>query len=138
MNKYPKDQFVTDIIRFVCFFPFVATGAIFNAIPAYVSSFLSKKTDDPQFYSSIKYGIGNIIFPLYYLMVFLLPLPIITKVLLVITMPVLGILSYDYFKGLRIFWSSIKLRNGINQNNPDISRLVYIRSQIVARIKSIL
>jgi len=134
-NKFSKENVIIDAIRFLFFLPFVSAGALFNAIPALISSFLSKKTDDPQFISSIKFGIGNVVFPIYYLLFLVLPIPFITKILLIIIMPVLGILSYDYFKGLRIFWASVRLRIGLSQNDPAISRLIYARSQIIKRVR---
>jgi 1-acyl-sn-glycerol-3-phosphate acyltransferase len=135
-TRYPKENTLMDTVRFLFFLPFVAAGALFNAIPALVTSYLSKKTDDPQFISSIKFGVGNIAFLIYYLLWFAVPIPFITKILLVLVMPLLGILSYDYFKGLRIFWGTMRLRNGLNNNDPDISRLIYIRSQIIKRVKN--
>jgi 1-acyl-sn-glycerol-3-phosphate acyltransferase len=137
-NKYPQEHLIIDVIRFVFFFPFVAAGALFNIIPAIISSIISQKTEDSQFISSIKFGLGIVIFPLYYLLFLVMPIPVITKLLLIVTMPLLGILAFDYFKGLRIFWSSIRFHNGLNRNDTELSRWVYTRSQIIKKVKACL
>jgi 1-acyl-sn-glycerol-3-phosphate acyltransferase len=133
-EKNPQLNIIWDIIRYIFYFPFATAGALFNIIPAIATNYFSGKIKDPQFISTVKFVLGMILFPLYYLLFILGPLPLISKVLLVLIMPVLGILAYDYFTGLFVFIKTIRFKIALNQNDTTISRLIYLRTQIINRI----
>jgi 1-acyl-sn-glycerol-3-phosphate acyltransferase len=137
-DKHPKNEFIWDIARYVVFLPFACAGALFNLIPALLTNYIAGKTKDPQFISTMKYGAGTLLFPIYYILFLLSPIPLISKMLLIITMPIFGILAYDYFSGLSIFIKTIKYRMALNQNDATVSRLTYLRTQIINRISSFL
>jgi 1-acyl-sn-glycerol-3-phosphate acyltransferase len=135
---YPKKEFIWDIARFTVFSPFIVAGTLFNLIPAFVTHYFSSKIKDTQFVSSFKFAIGLLIFTVYYLLFSCMPLPMITKLACVLTMPFLGILAFDYFKGLKIFLASARFRRGLSQNEASFVRLQYLRTAIVSKIKEML
>ncbi len=55
-------------------FPIFAFAFINNFIPYFLlQNFLKKKVKDPQFHSSLKFGFGLFLWPLYYLLISLIP-----------------------------------------------------------------
>lgn len=135
---YPQKEFYWDIARFLFFLPPIAAGALFNLIPAFITSYLSNKIKDIQFVSSFKFAIGLISFALYYLLFLCIPAPLLAKVVCIFTMPILGVLAADYFKGLRIFLATVRFRKGLAQNEHSFSRLQQLRSAIVSKVKEIM
>jgi 1-acyl-sn-glycerol-3-phosphate acyltransferase len=137
-NLFPKENLIWDIIRYSLALPFVITGAMFNLIPAIVTRYFSGKIKDSQFVSSYKYAFGLVIFTLYYLLFLCFPLPLLAKVICVATMPVLGILAYDYFTELKIFTASFRFRRGLAQNDTSFMRFQTLRSTIVKKVKEVI
>lgn len=135
---YPQKEFYWDIARFVFFLPPIAAGALFNLVPAFVTRHLSSKIKDPQFVSSFKFAIGLISFTVYYLLFLCIPAPLLAKVVCIFTMPILGVLAADYFKGLRIFLATVRFRKGLAQNEPSFSRLQQLRSAIVSKVRELI
>jgi 1-acyl-sn-glycerol-3-phosphate acyltransferase len=137
-NHFPENYMIWDIIRYVFAIPFVIAGLFFNAIPAFATWFFSSRVKDTQYISSFKYAIGLVTFSLYYLLFLAIPFPVLMKLLFVVTMPVLGILSYDYIKGVKLFLSTIRFRARFNQSEPSYSRLHYVRTQIINKVKNLI
>jgi len=135
-SKYSDRTLFVDIARYLFFMPIATIGLIFNAIPALIILYLANNAKDNQYISSIKFGAGAFIFPLYYLIMLLLPYPFIFKILLLVLMPLLGLLAYDYFKGVKRFVSFLRVKIGLNNNNPKISRLVFVRNQMIRIVKT--
>lgn len=135
---YPKKEFYWDIARFVFFLLPILAGALFNLIPAFITRHLSNKIKDPQFVSSFKFAIGLISFTVYYLLFLCIPFPLIAKMFCFFAMPILGILAYDYGKGLRIFLATVRFRKGLAQNEPSFVRLKQLQSAIVSKVREIL
>lgn len=94
-------NWISDIARYVFFLPIFAFATLFHAIPYFVSEFYSNKVQDKQFVSSMRFGISFLMYLVWYLIVLVSPLGILFKALLIITMPVLGVMSFDYWDSLK-------------------------------------
>lgn len=136
-GHYPKNEFYWDIARFLFFLPPIVAGTLFNLVPALITQQLSNKVKDPQFVSSFKYGVGLISFTIYYVLFLCIPAPLIAKVICIFTMPVLGVLAFDYFKGLKIFLATVRFRKGLAQNQSSFLHLKQLRAGIVSIVREI-
>lgn len=67
-------KFILNILMLIIGFPIYFFAAINNFIPyLLLKYFLKNKIKDPQFHSSVKFGFGLIILPIYYLLLSLIP-----------------------------------------------------------------
>lgn len=123
-----------DIIRYVLFMPFFVAATAVNIVPYIVCDKFSKKTKDTQFVSSFKFAVGLIIFPLWYLIILLMPIPFITKGLIIITMPLLGVLSFDYYLSLKKQYAKYRYLKLLNIGNAELVRLRKIRSDLFQKL----
>lgn len=86
-------------------------GAISNYFPYWFTAKISRKPRDPQFHSTFKYVIGMVLFPLYYLILFIpvwtLADPGWIKWAFLASLPITGFFAHAYliwFKKLRSLW----------------------------------
>ncbi len=93
-------EWISDIFRYVIFFPIFMFAAFFHAVPYFVSEFYSNKVKDKQFVSSMRFVISFVSYLLWYLIVLIIPFSIFLKVILLLTMPIFGIMSFDYWDSI--------------------------------------
>jgi hypothetical protein len=136
--KTPSIQEITfDVVRYLAFLPFFMIAAAFNFIPYFVSNYIAKGAKDPQFQSSIKFVISSFLFPLYYLLFLALPLPLLIKLIFVITMPLLGVLSFDYGIGLKKQWIKLKYFRMLHGKHAELIHLKQLRERIFSTLDKI-
>ena len=123
-----------DVIRYLLFLPLFIIAAVFNFIPYFVCDYIAKGVKDPQFQSSIKFVLGSFLFPIYYLLFLALPLPLLIKLIIVLPMPLLGILSFDYYKGLKKQWAKFRYLKMLKQNNRQLTGLKQLREGIFSTL----
>ncbi|NJK96064.1 MAG: hypothetical protein HC905_15185 [Bacteroidales bacterium] len=101
--KSPRnmESWLSDFGRYMVFAPVFICAALFHAIPFAVSEYYSNKVKDKQFVSSMRFVLSFLAYLIWYLIFLAFPVSIIIKVILVITMPVLGVMSYDYWDSLK-------------------------------------
>jgi hypothetical protein len=92
-------------------FPFFAYGGINHIFPIFIGMYVSKKIPDPQFISSIKFGVGLFLTPLFYIIQFFVFQAFVHNWLIslayLITLPI----SFILFKHSRRFYKTTqKLR----------------------------
>lgn len=92
---------ISDIARYLIFAPVFVFAALFHVIPYMVSEFYSNKAEDKQFVSSMRFVISFLSYLLWYLIILVMPFSILLKVILVLTMPVFGVMSFDYWDSLK-------------------------------------
>ena len=107
-------NYFTKSILFILFFPFALQGGIINLLPFALSKYLRTHfIKDPQFTSSIKFVVGGIIMPIYFLILSLISLIFAEyywALLVLILSPLSSYISYYYFKYLKLFINSISYR----------------------------
>jgi 1-acyl-sn-glycerol-3-phosphate acyltransferase len=136
---YKRNDLIFDLLRYVLFAPVFLLTAIFNAVPFFVPIWLANKVKDPQFRSSFKFAIGFVAFPLFYLLILAAaPLPFFTRVLLVLTMPLLGVLSFDYFIALKKFAGKIRFMQMERNANPELQNLKGLRKKIIGTVQELI
>lgn len=101
--KPPQDRatWISDIGRYLIFAPFFAVSAVFHVLPYAISEYYSNKVKDKQFVSSMRFVLSFVAYLVWYLLVLLFPISIYIKVILLISMPVIGAMSFDYWDSLK-------------------------------------
>ena len=94
-------EWISDIARYLFFLPIFVVATLFHAVPYLVSEFYSNKVKDKQFVSSLRFGISFLLYLVWYLIFLVVPFSILFKAVLILTMPVLGIMSFDYWDSLK-------------------------------------
>ena len=138
MEPYNRKTLYFDIIRFAFFLPAACAGIIFHFLPASVIYYLSHKVKDTQFRSSVKFVLCMIIFPIYYIIILALPIPLYTKILILLFMPVTGILSFDYTGAVKrrwYFWQYYKIQKS---DISDYNNLAELRGKIIKMLEMII
>lgn len=133
-TKPAKKEVYFDILRYVLFVPFFVIATAVNIIPYVICDKFSKRTKDPQFVSSFKFVIGLFLFPIWYLLIMVMPIPLITKGLILLTMPILGILSFDYFISLKKVYAKYRYLKMIKENNYDLTGLREKRNELMQKL----
>lgn len=114
-------------------FPLFLLGFINNIIPYFIPSLITGKIKDPQFISSVRFGLSVFLFPVYYLLFFVIAGAIsgywLYSLVYVIFMPVTGLAAFLYHRFFVKF--SAKLRFRANSQNPDMNRLLNLRKEIL-------
>jgi 1-acyl-sn-glycerol-3-phosphate acyltransferase len=136
-TRFSKSYYF-DIIRYAFFLVFAVSGAILNFIPAVIIKYLSSNVKDLQFQSSFKFALGLLILPLYYLTMLALHIPVFTKVIIIFSMPVLGVLSFDYTKSLIRFCYRLRYDKLKKDNNLELIRIIGLRGQIIRILETII
>lgn len=127
-----------DILRNLFFLPVAGFAAAFHFIPFWISRFYSEKIKDSQFRSSVKFVLMLITFPIYYLLFMLMPIPFITKILILLIMPLFGVLTFDYLFSLPKLlgsWRYLKLKK---ENSMDLTRLMQVRQVIIQMLDQLI
>lgn len=128
-----------NVLKYLMFLPFFIGTAMINIVPAAICKYLSKKSDDPDFESSFKIASAAVIFPLFYLLVlFALPLPVYTRILLILPMPVLLPLAYDYYLSLKKQWIKIRYFAMMKRKSPELASLKQLRDKILRTLDDLL
>jgi hypothetical protein len=122
--------------------PLFVYGAILNYFPYWFTAKVSRKLKDPQFHSTFKYVIGLILFPVYYLILFV-PIWILAdpgwiKWVFLASLPVTGFFAHVYFiwfKKLRSMW---KYQFLTARKDAPLESLKNLRKKIIGRVDDLM
>jgi 1-acyl-sn-glycerol-3-phosphate acyltransferase len=92
-------KFIVNILILIIGSPIFLFAVVNNILPyLLLQNFLKKKIKDPQFHSSLKFGFGLLILPVYYLVISLIPLIIFGKYYLIYfaALVVSGLIAIKY------------------------------------------
>ncbi len=85
--------------------PIQLYGLLLNYIPFKIPELIASKMKDKQFKSSIQFGIGLFLFPIYYLLIFIIFWFVVDsnvlRLLFLLTLPVTGIFAFYNYKHLK-------------------------------------
>ncbi len=100
-KKMPFLSFALDLFISLLLSPIYFYGLIINYIPYKLPLLFSRKVKDPVFHSSIHFGTGLVIFPLFHLILLtifsLLTKGILLKIAFAISLPLSGIFTFYYY-----------------------------------------
>jgi len=133
---------VPDILMTLLLFPAFLYGLIMNYLPYKTPLWFTRKVKDHVFHSSIHFGIGLLLFPLYYLVLFLvfslLTQGTLLKLLFALSLPISGILTFYYYKHLLKLRGRIRLQLLRYRNHKAYNSLIELRTAITNQVGQIL
>ncbi len=134
-NHFSASSEITKRIALYLLSPLYLIGLINNFIPYKIPERFVRKIRDRQFHSSIKFGLGMVLFPLYYVLAGILagifiPGPVYTWMYIVL-MPLTGFFAYNYY-----IWSiknkaKLSFLSGFRKKSRNSILLVKEREEIV-------
>jgi hypothetical protein len=126
------------IISLIVFSPVFIYGWINNLLAYYPAAHFSKKMKDPQFISSIKYGIGLVTFPLFYLIQTVL-FYVFTKDIYytlgyLASLPLTGYFAYYYYQIFDYIKDKIRIGRIIRRKRDTFRRMLSLKNDIINRV----
>jgi len=110
-NSYSFLMLIPFSLAMLVILPLFVYGLLFNIIPYRLPLLLCKKFKDPQFHSTVKFVLGMFLFPVYYLILFILAWiftsPGWIKWIFLVSLPLTGLFAHTYYiwwKKLRSMW----------------------------------
>ena len=141
-SRYSWIALILADLGMLAFLPVFMYGAITNYLPYWLTAKISKKLKDPQFHSTFKFVIGLILFPLYYLILFI-PVWIFTdpwwiKWAFLASLPLIGLFAHTYFiwfKKLRSLW---KYQLRTSRKDEQLESLKNLRKNIITSVDELI
>jgi hypothetical protein len=141
-NKYSFFLLVPLTIALIVLFPIFLYGLINNILPYQLPLLATKRFKDPQFHSTVKFIVGVIVFPIWYLILFILTWIIVEpgwiKWIYVASLLPAGLFAHMWFiwlKKLRGMW---KYSIMTVSKNIRISGLKSLRTEIITLVDGIM
>ncbi|MBN2347653.1 MAG: 1-acyl-sn-glycerol-3-phosphate acyltransferase [Bacteroidales bacterium] len=137
-KKYSLPVLILQFIGMMALSPLYILGLINNYIPYKIPTIPINKIKDPQFHSTMKYGIGLVTFLLYYIILIVLALiflPFIwLKVIYIILIPFTGHFSFRYFIAYKKLFAKFRYTFQVLFKNLEVSNLRELRKEIFDRM----
>jgi 1-acyl-sn-glycerol-3-phosphate acyltransferase len=131
-KSFGVGEVVLSSIVHIILFPVFLFGLINNILPFWFAGSRVKNIKDTQFHSSVKYVVGMIVFPFWYIVITgilaFLALPVWLIAMYLLLTPVCGILAFDYY--IRMKKLIAKFRYFFKRNSPSIRVLRDQRKKI--------
>jgi hypothetical protein len=141
-NRYSYLMLVPLSLGLLITFPLFLYGLINNIIPYRIPLLVTKKFKDPQFHSTVKFIVGLIIFPVWYLILFILVWIFVEpgwiKWIYLVTLIPMGLFAHTWFiwfKKLRSMWKYDLLTSF---KNGQIAALKKLRNEIITGVDEII
>ena len=129
-----------EIISLILLLPINIFGILFNYLPYKIPMLAIKNVKDHQFHSSIKFVVGLIIFPIFYLIywiVFFFTTNFNISLFLIICLPFSGILAFSsYIKAIKLS-SKFKFYNLYRKSDKKLFRSIWLREEIIRKMEDI-
>jgi 1-acyl-sn-glycerol-3-phosphate acyltransferase len=120
-----------DISKYLLFLPLFAASVMVHAVPVLICRYFSGRVGDTQLRSSFAFALGALLFPVCYLFFFLLPIPLYTKLLLILPMPVLAPLAYDYYVSVKEQWMKFRYFRMQKAGHYELNGLGQVRERLL-------
>lgn len=141
-NSYSFLMLIPFSLAMLVILPLFLYGLLFNIIPYRLPLLLCRKFKDRQFHSTIKFVLGMFLFPIYYLILFILAWiftsPGWIKWIYLVSLPLMGIFAHTYFiwwKKLRSMWRYSLMTLG---KNDLLQKLKELRKDILRSMDQII
>ncbi len=120
--------------------PVFIYGAIFNYLPYHlVDAFPRKNMKDPQFHSSVEIVSSMVLFPIWYLLLFVLCW-IITQTFWIaaaflVSLPITGVFAARFSVWIKKWWSRCRFKWMKTQKDVQITRLISLRKSLATFVQ---
>lgn len=126
-KKHPLGWLVAGIIGMVVTFPLYLYGNIFNLTFLEIPNLQIPKIRDPQFHSSIRYGVSFILAILFLPVYLFLSIFIFSSwwlgLAIFLSLPLSGLFAWNYFIQFRRIMGGFRIRKLLKQKNSDFALL---------------
>jgi hypothetical protein len=140
-KKHPLGWLVAGVLALIVTFPLFLYGNIFNLTFLYLPALQVKKIKDPQFHSSVRYGLSLalafVFLPLYLILSLFIFSSWWMGLLIFLTLPVSGFFAWLYFLQYRRILGGFRVRKLISQNNSEFMHLKENHTELVNLISAI-
>jgi len=137
-QKYSMPAVLATFSLFVLFLPLFLYGLVNNALPFFLPGLANRNVKDPQFYSSIRFGLALVLFPLFYLV----QLGIFSIIFdgfwlslgYLASLPIAGYFAYQYYRVLKKTWAKWRY-NLFRVKKPQTFREIHkLREEIIQTV----
>jgi 1-acyl-sn-glycerol-3-phosphate acyltransferase len=140
-KKHPLGWLIAGMIGIVITFPLFIYGNIFNLTFLEIPNIQVRKTKDPQFHSSIRYGISLVLafvfLPAYLILSLLLFSPWWLGFLIFLTLPISGLFAWNYYLQYRRITGGFRIRSLIKNKNEVFNILKRNHTELVNLIAAL-
>jgi len=129
------------MIGIVITFPLFIYGNIFNLTFLEIPNIQVRKTKDPQFHSSVRYGISLLLafvfLPAYLILSLLLFSPLWLGLIIFLTLPISGLFAWNYYLQYRRITGGFRIRGLIKNKNEAFNILKRNHTELVNLIATL-
>src|SRR5512133_485758 len=137
-KKHPLGWLIAGMIGIVVTFPVFIYGNIFNLTFLEIPNLQIRKIKDPQFHSSIRYGISLalafVFLPLYLILSLFIFSSWWLGLLIFLTLPLSGLFAWNYYLQFRRILGGFRIRNLIKHNDEKFNLLRQHHTELVKLI----
>jgi 1-acyl-sn-glycerol-3-phosphate acyltransferase len=140
-RKHPIGWLIAGMTGLILTFPLFIYGNIFNLTFLEIPNLQIRKIQDPQFHSSIRYGISLslalVFIPAYLILSLVLISPWWFGLLIFLTLPLSGLFAWNYTLQFQRILGGFRVRNYIKQKNRDFDLLRRNHDELVNLVNAI-
>jgi 1-acyl-sn-glycerol-3-phosphate acyltransferase len=137
-KKHSAGWLIADMLLLVLTFPLFVYGNIFNFTFLEIPNLQIAKIKDPQFHSSIKYGISLamafVFLPIFLILCLLIFSPWWLGILIFLTLPFSGLFAWNYYLQFKRVIGGFRIRSFIKEKNRKFEDLKKSHTEIVKLI----
>jgi 1-acyl-sn-glycerol-3-phosphate acyltransferase len=140
-KKHPLGWLVAGMLGIILTFPLFIYGNIFNLTFLEIPNLQIRKIKDPQFHSSIRYGISLalafVFLPLYLIISLFIFSSWWLGLLIFLTLPVSGLFAWNYYLQYRRIRGGFRIRKMISQKNKEFDLLRRNHTELIKLIAAL-
>ena len=140
-KKHPLGWLIAGMIGIILTFPLFIYGNIFNLTFLEIPNLQIRKIKDPQFHSSIRYGISLMLafvfLPLYLIISLFVFSSWWLGLLIFLTLPASGLFAWNYYLQYRRIKGGFRIRKMISQKNKEFDLLRLNHTELVKLIATL-
>ena len=137
-KKHPLGWLIAGLIGLIVTFPLFVYGNIFNLTFLEIPNLQIRKIKDPQFHSSIRYGLSLLLafvfLPLYFVLSLLIFSPWWMGWLIFLSLPLSGLFAWNYYLQFRRITGGFRIRRLIRQKDNDFDQLRKDHSELITLV----
>ena len=134
-KKHPLGWLIAGMLGIVLTFPLFIYGNIFNLTFLEIPNLQIRKIKDPQFHSSVKYGLSLVLafvfLPLYLILSLIFFSPWWLGILIFLSLPLSGLFAWDYYLVFKRILGGFKARNLLKEKDKEFEILRNNHNELV-------
>ena len=140
-KKHPLGWLIAGMAGIILTFPLFLYGNIFNLTFLEIPNLQIRKIRDPQFHSSIRYGVSLILaiifLPVYLIISFIIFSSIWEGLVIFLTLPLSGLFAWNYYLQFRRIIGGFRVRSFIKSKNKEFELLRRNHTELVNLISEL-